>query len=194
MDRGAVATLPGTRSLYERVMGDAWFHLAAPIRELHTTRPETRAHGRLRLEHGAGRMVGFIARTLQLPRPGVGIDTRLFVTTVEKCEHWRRAFGRVLVETHQSSCDGDLVERYGVLEFRFGLHAFDERLVYRQREARLRLLSLRLRLPRYVAPQIEAREEAIAPGRVKIAVSVTLPGLGLLIAYDGTIAVGEAGP
>jgi len=191
VDHGALATALGTGSLYARVMGDTWFRLAAPIRDLHSTASGTRAHGCLRVEHGHHRLARIIARTFPLPPPGVATRTELSVRALDDGERWQRAFGATRVDTHQSSNGIDLVERYGALEFRFRLHASEGRLVYRQREAALRLFAFRLRLPGYLAPHIEASEEAVAPRRVKIAVSITIPTIGVLIAYDGTIDVAE---
>lgn len=194
MDPGALAVAVATGSLYARVMGDAWFTLAAPIRDLHSAAAATHASGRLRIEHGHGLLARIIARAIRLPDPGAEVHTELSVTTVDDGERWDRAFGATRIDTHQFSDGVDLVERYGALEFRFRLHAADGCLVYRQREAALRLSTLGLRLPGYLAPHIDASEVAVSPGRVKITVNVTLPMIGLLIAYEGAIDVAEPRP
>lgn len=180
-----------TDSLYARVTGDAWFHLAAPVRALHSPGAATRARGFLRVAHGPHRLTRIIARLFRLPAPAAATPTDLSIAVLDDGEQWQRAFGSTLVETHQFSDGLDLVERYSVLEFRFRLEASDRRLSYHQREAALRFLMFGLRLPGSLAPRIEAHEEAVAPGRVKIAVTVTLPIVGLLIAYDGIIDVAE---
>ena len=190
-DGGPLATIWVTGRLYARVMGDTWFQLGEPIRELHSTRSPMRACGCLRVEHGHHRLARIIARAFRLPPPGAATRTELSVVTLDDGERWQRAFGATRVDTHQSSNGLDLVERYGALEFRFRLHASAGRLVYRQREAAVRLFAFRLRLPGRLAPHIEASEEAVAPRRVKIAVSITIPRIGVLIAYDGIIDVAE---
>jgi hypothetical protein len=72
------------------------------------------------------------------------------------------------------------------------LEVSDGNLHFIQREAAMRIGIGRVRLPRHLAPRVRAQERAAAPGQVHIAVSVTLPGIGLLIGYDGVVAIPEA--
>ena len=178
--------------LYARAMGDAWFQLADPIRALHSTHATTRARGRLRVEHGPHRLCRILAGSVRLPKPAAATPTELIVAGDHRGERWQRVFGARRFETWQyQSSPSEVSERYGCLEFRFRLCASGGRLLYVQREAALRFVTRRLRLPRCLAPHIEACEEAAGPGRVSVAVSVTLPGVGVLIAYDGIIDVTE---
>ena len=81
---------------------------------------------------------------------------------------------------------GRLRETIGALELelRVGIEGPD--LVYASTGARLRLGPLRLRLPRGLAPRVEAREGAsVLPGETRLDVRVMLPGVGLLLAYSG---------
>jgi hypothetical protein len=177
--------------LYARVAGDAWFQLADSIRDLHSRGSTTR--GCLRVEHGGHRLARFLARRLQLPDACSAADAQLTITAVDGGERWQRAFGGRRFETFQyRTAEAELAERYGLLEFRFRLEVSDGNLHFIQREAAMRIGIGRVRLPRHLAPRVRAQERAAAPGQVHIAVSVTLPGIGLLIGYDGVVAIPEA--
>ena len=192
MERGPLTPTAGAHLLYARVMGDAWFLLAEPIRALHTNQASTCARGSLRIERGRHPLARIIACAFRLPSAAAATRTELAVTAHEDRERWERTFGGRRVETWQSSNRSELVERYGVLEFCFRLHACSGRLVYVQRQAAMRIGPLRVRLPGHLAPHVEASEHAVAPARVNISVRISISGIGLLIAYDGVVDVAAA--
>jgi hypothetical protein len=182
---------PVTAPLYARIMGDTWLQIAEPIRDLHATGATTR--GCLRVEHGRHRLARFLAGMLRLPVSCAAADAQLTVTTRDGGERWQRAFSGRRFETFQyQSNEAELAERYGPLEFRFRLQAAEGSLRYIQREAAVRIGIGRMRLPRRLAPHVTAREDAAGPGHVHVIVTVTLPGIGLLMAYDGIVDITEA--
>jgi hypothetical protein len=179
--------------LYVRVIGDSWTQLAEPIRRVHATHSIIRASGRLHLTHGRRFLAGVLARLLRLPAPNAATQTQLIVTARNDGEHWQRTFNGRRFDTQQyQSNDGELAERYGVLEFRFGLDARGGSLLYVQHEAALMIGSVRLRIPPQWAPRVEAREDPAGPHSFNVNVRVVLPGSRLLIAYDGIIDVEDA--
>lgn len=179
-----------TAPLYMRVMGHSWTRIAEPVRCAHLTGPVVRAHGRLRIEHGRRLLARLLARLLRLPRPGAAVETRLVVTARAGGEHWERTFhGRRFTTRQYESSASELAERFGVLEFRFRLDASGGSLLYVQREAALLCGSVRLRIPAALAPRVNAREDPAGPTSVHLSVGVVLPGVGLLVAYDGLVNV-----
>ena len=179
----------GTVPLYARIVGQAWTELAAPVRSLHETDSPVRAHGDLRID-GGGHVARFAARLLRLPRPGAAVRTSLTIVGRGGFEDWRRVFGESRVETRQhESRPRELAERFGILEIRFALDARDGGLHYVQRSAAFRAGPVRVRIPTSLAPRVEAREDPAGPCRIRIAVDVSLPGVGRLIAYGGIIEV-----
>jgi hypothetical protein len=179
--------------LYLRVIGDSWTQLAEPIRRVHATHVISRASGRLHLAHGRHFLAGVLARMLRLPVPNAAAETHLIVTARGDGEHWQRIFNGRRFDTRQyQSSDGLLAERFGVLEFRFGLDARGGSLLYAQREAALMFGPVRLRIPPQWAPRVEAREDPAGPHSFNVDVRVVLPGSRLLIAYDGIIDVEDA--
>ena len=179
-------------SLYMQVLGDCWAHAAEPIRRVHSTSSPVQAHGCLRVIQG--RLVGrMVSRMLRLPSPGPAVETRLIVTAHSDGEHWKRTFrGRPLESWQYQPRGFELAERFGIFEVRFGLQVFGGSLLYVQREAALRFGAWRVVIPARVAPLVEAREEPVGPESVRVNVRVTLPCIGLLMAYDGVITIEDA--
>ena len=64
-------------------------------------------------------------------------------------------------------------------------------LRYEQRGASLHAGTLCLRLPRSLAPHVEARELALSAQSVRVTVKITFPLLGLLLDYEGIVEVAQ---
>ena len=181
--------------LYVRVTGDSWARLADPIRCLHTTTAVTHAHGRLRVEHGRHPLAQLLARALRLPRPHDSSETRLTISAGADGEEWERIFGDTRLRTVQRGTDaGELIERFGVIEFRFRLDTSHGSLLYLQRQAAFVWWRLRLPIPVACAPRVEAREAPAGATRIQVDVRVILPIIGSLISYAGIFDVTETQP
>jgi len=181
--------------VYARVIGHAWPDLAEPIRRFHNPNPEVRAWGRLRFSCGQRWLARMIARLIGFPRPGLAVDTRLAVSRQQPplgsaAEHWHRTFaGHTVATMMYQTAAGVLAERYALLEFQFTLSATDGSLIYSHRQTALMIGSRRWRLPDACAPYIEAREDPMDHHRININVRMTLPWLGPMVTYDGTITI-----
>lgn len=181
--------------LYVRVMGDAWARIAAPVRLAHANYPVTRAHGHLRVEHGRHFAARLLVQLLGLPRQSAAADTRLIVTARPDGESWQRTIDGWRFDTWQyQSNASELGERFGVFDLRFRLDEAAGSLLYVHRESAVVFGSRRLRVPGLCAPRVEAREDPSGPASVKVSVRISLPLVGLLIAYDGTIEIEGSGP
>jgi hypothetical protein len=180
--------------LYEQIMGESWHALAAPVRRLHAAAVR-RARGRFEISSGASVVSRLVAAICRLPRSADAADTRLAVTCRHGLERWERTFDGRRVRTWQrQSRRGLLCERFGMVAFDFTLEAADGCLIYRQRDAAMILGPARLRIPRGLAPRIDARECPAGSARVEVDVRVTLPRAGLLIAYRGSIETEDLRP
>lgn len=189
---GAAETGVGVRAgLYERLVGDGWEALDEPVRRLHLC---ARGAGVFAVRRGEGRVARIVARLLGLPRGGEAVPLLLSVEPHGGGERWRRTFGGRDFVTEQSERAARLLaERTGPFELLFRLNVEGGALAYRREGAALRVGGLRVRLPRLLAPRVEAWERADEGGGVRVSVCVTAPLVGLLIKYEGLVRMEEEG-
>jgi hypothetical protein len=184
---------PASTALYPRLVGAAWSALAEPLQRLHLGLETVHATGMFTVRHGTRPLARLLAALLRLPLRGEDVPVRLVVTPHLHGERWQRMFAkRSLVSEQYAGPGGCLVERLGLLDIWFRLVVVDRTLCFRQESVGLSCGALRVSLPRWLSPQITAREWAV-PGqaRVQVAVSVRVPLVGLLLTYTGSIATEE---
>lgn len=129
-----------------------------------------------------------LAWMLRMPPATGAAKTRLTVTPSGSGERWERSFDDwLLITTQRQASDGCLIERFGLLELRFRLEVREGTLFFRQAGAALGLGKLRISLPRWMAPRVEAREEAAERDLTHVKVTVAVPVAGRLISYEGHI-------
>ncbi len=179
--------------LYERLMGSEWAQLAAPVRRLHAAGSHVYAHGHLCITGAMTSAARTIARALRLPRASAAAATTLAIVREGDGERWVRRFERRRLDTRQSADAGALLERYGVLEFRFALERRDGGLWYRQIGVSVAAGSLRVPMPRALAPVVLACEQPADHGRVSVDVRISLPWAGPVCRYRGEMTI-EAQP
>jgi hypothetical protein len=172
--------------LYERILGTSWKRLPEVVRDAHR---ET-SRGVFCVIRGPSRLAQALAGALRLPTSQANTPIVLQIAPCHGGERWRRTFGTRRLTTRQYEApNGLLAERFGALEFRFRLGVIDGRLIYCQEGAFLCVGSLRIPLPHWISPQVSAAETAAAPQRTHVSVSVSMPGIGRLIAYEGDLEI-----
>jgi hypothetical protein len=181
-------------TLYETLVGPAWDGLPASIRRAHLRADGLEAAGVLRVARGRSRAARALARLCRLPEAGEAVPVRLSVRREARGERWVRRFGAHTLVTSQCALgDGILAERFGALEFRFRLTPTACGLGYLHLATRLCAGRLRVPLPGWLAPRVAASEAAtLSPERTQVRVTVSLPLLGLLLAYEGELTVDES--
>jgi hypothetical protein len=192
--------------LYPGLLGAAWDELDPAVQRVHTDASLTHAEGIFQVSRTPGRLIGLILDLARVPRASDRARVRLAVECRGSAEHWLRVFdGRPLATVQTADADGRLIERAGILEFRFRLAVKHGDLLFRQESLALCLGWWRLRLPYWLALQVAAREGAVPqeragqpdrtgqpdragqPDQTKVEVRVMLPGGGLLFSYRGTV-------
>ena len=191
MSGGAQTAERARAGLYERLVGEGWGRLDEPVRRLHLC---ARGGGTFAVRRGEGRVARVLARLLGLPASGEAVPLLLSVEPHGGGERWRRNFaGREFVTVQGEHAGKLMAERTGPFEMLFRLSVEGGALAYRQEGAFLRIKGLRVRLPRLLAPRVEAWERA-AEGGVSVSVRVTSPLTGPLISYEGLVRTeGEEG-
>jgi len=175
--------------LYPRLLGISWDDLDPAVQRVHADKPLTHADGLFQVSRAPGRLLGLILDVARVPRASGGARVRLAVVCRGPAEHWRRVFdGRPLETVQTAGRDGLLVERIGILEFRFRLAVKHGDLLFRQQRLIACLGPLRVRLPHWLAFQVAAREGPSGePDLTKIEVRVMTPGGNPLFSYRGTV-------
>ncbi|HWS87361.1 MAG TPA: DUF4166 domain-containing protein [Pyrinomonadaceae bacterium] len=175
--------------LYERLVGEGWDVLDEPVRRLHL---RSRGAGVFAVRRGTRRLARVVARLMGLPEGGEEVPLRLSVEPHGGGERWRRNFAGSEFVTEQGEHEGGLMaERNGPFEILFRLTAEGGALLYDSEGAFLRVRSLRVRLPRLLAPRVAAWERADEGGGVRVYVCVTSPLTGPLISYEGLVRTEE---
>ena len=175
--------------LYPKLLGTSWCDLDNSVRRFHSSSGKVHAVGVFQVRCGSNRLARMVAFLARLPTAGEAVDVRLEVTELEEGEKWYRTFaGRQLVSLQSHQIDGLLVERIGVIEFRFRLEVVGGALSYRTVNAALRLGSWRVRLLGWLTPCITAWERAAGEvNQIQVSVEVTSRLFGHLIAYQGML-------
>ncbi|HEX8190154.1 MAG TPA: DUF4166 domain-containing protein [Pyrinomonadaceae bacterium] len=192
MSGEAQAVEGGRVGLYERLIGEGWGGLDEPVRRLHLC---ARGGGTFAVRRGGGRLSRVVARLMGLPEGGEAVPLLLSVEPHGGGERWRRNFaGREFVTEQGEHAGALMAERAGPFELLFRLNVEGGALAYHQEGAFIRVRSLRVRLPRLLAPRVEARERAAeGGGGVRVSVRVTAPLFGPLISYEGLVVLKEDG-
>ena len=175
-------------ALCRRLLGPAWLQLHPAIRRLHLA--DGAVIGRFEFRHGHGLGARLTRWALRLSSSETALDARLTIVRDAESERWVRAFDpRVLVTIQRGLPDARLAERFGALEFRFHLRVIDGALTYVPAGVALTVGRLRVSLPRWIAPRVEAREAGVNERGVHVQVRISAPGIGLLMSYAGRVEV-----
>ena len=173
--------------LFQRILGPAFERLPKPIRSLHAGAGWTLAEGRCSVCRGPSPFARAAARLLSLPPQARDEEIQVVIRAEGDDEVWTRIIaGQRFASTLHSSGPGRITERLGLLDFDF-------EMVSRGSELSMTLQSVRvlgLAVPSLLRPRIEARE-SVADGLFRFDIVASVPGVGQIVAYGGTLAVVE---
>jgi hypothetical protein len=188
-ERGKMPEHNAATALYPRLVGKAWAELDASVQHWHDAAPQVQGTGLFTVRHGQRGLARFLAWLLRLPASGEALATRLVIVRHPWGETWSRTFAGKDLRTIQYQCRADLLaERLGCLEFWFRLRVIEHRLDFWPAGSAGVLGPMQVPLPQWLAPRITAREWAgLEEGSMQVAVRVSLPFIGLLMAYEGCL-------
>lgn len=176
--------------LYERLTGESWKQVNPVVRAIHLHADILHAEGVFQITHGKNllaRLINWIAR---MPPAAEAKPITLTIERIGQGERWTRLFGDKRLVSFQEEHDGQVVaERFGQLEICFTLSIADGGVIYHQHSASLRFGALRVKLPRWMAPEVIA-SETVAPSKDRsyVSVGVSLPVIGHLLGYQGELS------
>lgn len=185
------------KPLYKRVMGPAYDRLPAAIRDMHDFYGRRVSEGRCQVRRGKSRLAQWLAEIFDLPKAGEDLLLRVTFDAQFGIERWTRLFGAHKMRSVQKQVffrgTPYVLERIGPMAAVLAPTPKDGGLALETR----RITLFGLPLPRFLAPQVSAREFADA-GLFRFDVRVTLPIVGLLVHYRGflipLVKASEAAP
>ncbi|SEL67068.1 protein of unknown function [Pseudoxanthomonas sp. GM95] len=167
-------------SLFERVLGPAAFAaLPLPVQALHGGVGRQCWQGQGQVERGRHPLAVLMAWAARLPPTGTVPVTVTFDRAAGR-ERWHRQFGTHVMASTLWQRRALLRERLGLVTFDFALAQDDATLDWQVRAVR----ALGVPLPLRWFGGVQARESADG-ARYRFLVDVRLPGVGLLVRYDG---------
>jgi hypothetical protein len=174
-------------TIYQRALRERFDLLHPVLQSFFSGEHGGRASGRLTVLRPRGRLRNLVASALGVP-PGGEYDLRLEVLPDGARQRWVRRFGDHVLATLQAEYRGFLVEWSGPASMGFELTVEKGALVFRRRRAWV----FGLRLPLWLAPDIEAENRAEPSGGWKVRVRFRVPLLGQVAEYAGVV-LPEAG-
>lgn len=172
--------------LYPHLLGSAFATLPAPVRALHDSSAERRWAGTAEVRRGRGPLAALVAALVGFPKAGAAVPVSVTFAPEDGGERWTRRFGTRTFSSLQRAGQGRdaylLVERFGPASFSLALVVEGDRL----RLVPRRWSVLGIPMPRFLLPRGESFETE-QDGRFRFDVEIALPGVGLVVAYRGTL-------
>lgn len=172
--------------LFRLALEERFEALPRPVRDLHTVLHERRWSGSAGIERGSTWLAKLVCRLVGFPEAGEGVPVIVTMRRDGDREMWERRFGRRRFRSEMSLAgrpgSGVIYERFGPFRFRIDLTLDERGLHYPVGGARL----LGVPLPRCLVPRSDTVESA-AEGSASFDVSVSLPWVGKLVRYRGTL-------
>ena len=182
--RRSASGMPGNEPLYQRLLGDAWYDLPAPIRSMHNLHGGKTVTGEADIDGGSNLLARLVANLAGFPAAGKNVPLTVTFSENNGQEHWLRYFGSKKLTSIQSEGRGRsrwlLNERIGLVTFGMALVLERGKLKYVVR----RWSILGLPLPLALAPGGRTYEYAV-DGLFKFDIEIKHPLLGRIVRYRG---------
>ncbi|KQT59702.1 hypothetical protein ASG52_20155 [Methylobacterium sp. Leaf456] len=178
-------------TLYRAILGSALDALPAPVRALHDGIGTRRFTGSASVRRGNGLLARLLCALFRFPDTASDVAVSVTFAQEPGGERWTRTIGRATVVSFQSAGTGRdralLIERFGLAAFALALIPDGDRLRFVPR----RWSILKIPMPGFLLPVGESFETE-RDGRFAFDITVSVPLVGLVVAYRGTLAPAEA--
>ncbi len=173
------ATAP---SLYQRILADRYHHLPVAVQAMHAPlrQGQRLVTGRCWIRGATHPLARLCAWLAGLPRAAEDVPVSVCFSADAGGEWWLRQFGRQRMRSRQWSRQSQLLERVVPTRFVFDIESDNTGLQLRLRE----FFVLGIPMPVRWHPTVQAREYE-RDGRFHFDVQASLPGIGLLVHYQG---------
>ncbi|MDH7800284.1 hypothetical protein P3T31_000307 [Rhizobium sp. AN70] len=179
--------------LFRKLLGSAFDDLPPRVRELHDSGQAREWRGVAEVRRGRGVLARLISAVLGFPQAGTHVPVSVAFAPDKGTERWIRTFGGRRFSSTQSVGKGRnqylLEERFGIVTVALALVLDGGRLALIPR----RWSVLGIPLPGFLLPSgvsFESEEE----GQFRFDVEISLPFVGLVVAYRGTLEPAAGSP
>ncbi|ALH82012.1 saccharopine dehydrogenase [Sphingopyxis macrogoltabida] len=172
--------------LYRHLLGSAFDGLPPRVQALHDRHEAREWRGEAEVRRGRGPLARLVAALFGFPEAATRVPVAVRFTPEGDAERWTRDFGGRSFASLQSAGTGRnaylLVERFGPLAFAMALVAEHGRLYLVPR----RWSAFGIPMPRFLLPRGTSFESE-SDGKFRFHVEISLPMIGLIVAYQGTL-------
>ena len=173
--------------IYRTLLGSAVVTLPPRVQELHGSASERLWRGVARVRRGRGLVARAIAAVIGFPPEGENVPVTVQFSPERGGERWTRTFGGATFSSQQSIGTGRdqylLVERFGFVAVSLALVVEDQRLFLVPR----RWSIAGIPMPAFLMPTGQSFEFE-QDGNFHFDVTIAIPFIGLIAAYQGKLA------
>lgn len=173
--------------LYCRILGSAFSSIAPRLQDLHGSTATRQWTGFAEVRRGHGLVAAFAAALVGFPKAAPRVPVTVTFSHENGSERWIRNFDGKRFSSIQSAGNGRdqhlLVERFGVASFSLALVVDGDRLTLIPRHWSL----LGIPMPAFLLPKGSSFETE-RDGQFCFDVEISIPLIGLIVAYRGTLS------
>lgn len=174
--------------LFQQAMGDDFAAMPGSVRNLHTVFDRHVWSGTARVSRGQSMFGNLLCRLIGFPPEAGSVPVAVTIERHADKEFWSRNFGgktfRSVLSLRDDQGKGHVCERFGPLKFDIDLTHDGTRLYFPVARGRF----LGCPLPKWILPESEAFEFE-ENGRFNFDVRISLPGIGMLVRYQGWLEI-----
>lgn len=173
-------------NLFQLVLRSSYQNLPEVVRHCHEARLG-HFEGEVEVSGSMGLLARLLRRLAGLPGPAARSAAVIKVLRSEVRERLLRQFGAAAFSTSLSR-----VHKQNLLREDYGLFTFFFTLSVREQQLRWQCVGWSMAgipLPDSLAPDVDAYEATDASGRLLFKMAIEMPGVGLLLGYEGWLTV-----
>ncbi len=172
--------------IYRQILGPSFETLPQQVKALHDSTAKRTWSGTASVRRGRGLLAKMVAAIIGFPKQAESIPVSVAFSPDSDGELWTRTFGQQSFHSHQRVGIGRnahlIVERFGIIDVSLALVVEEDRLVLVPRS----WSALRVPLPKFLMPT-GLSFETERDGRFCFDVDITLPIVGLVVSYRGSL-------
>lgn len=177
--------------MFHAALGDAYERLHPALQDLHRVAGSRVFRGHSQVRRGSGVLASLVCALFSFPKPSEHVDVTVRMERHGEAERWTRVFGgsvfHSVLRAGRPRGSGVVWERFGPFAFAIGLvvSADGTRLEYPvQRGVLLGCIPI----PKPLLPVSQTAESVDERGRPRFDMSVSIPLVGFVVGYRGTLA------